>query len=146
MGKQIFISLFVLVSFVFWGCEEDSESESFLYKIPSEVQAYVDLHFPEQSVIQAFFYSEGQESSYELLLDNLTRLEFNLDKKITEIDGQTGLPDSILPAGILSYVSSHYEGQSIVGWELEEACQQIRLNNHLELEFDLDGKFIRLDD
>ncbi len=146
MRKQVFLSFFALASFAFWGCEEDSGSESFLYKIPSEIQAYVDLYFPGQSVIQALLDSEEQERRYELLLDNLTRLEFNLDKKIIEIDGRSGLPDSVLPAGILSYVSSHYAGQSIIRWELEEGYQQIQLNNQLEIEFDPDGKFIRLDD
>ncbi len=142
MRKQV-LSLFVLMSFI--GCEENSDSESFLYKIPSEVQAYVDLHFPEQSVIQAVWDSEGEESSYELLLDNLTRLEFGLDKKVIEIGGSSKLPDSVIPAGILSYVSSNYADEYITAWELEAGYQQIELNNQLELEFDLEGKFRRTD-
>lgn len=144
MRKQI-LSLFVLMSFAFVGCEEDSASESFLYKIPSEVQAYVDLHFPEQSVIRALWDSEEQESSYELLLDNLTRLEFGLDKKIIEIDSSSKLPDSVIPVNILSYVSSNYADNYIIAWELEGGYQQIQLNNQLELEFDLEGKFVKRD-
>jgi len=145
MRKQILL-LFVVMSFAFAACEEDSDSDAFLYKVPSELEAYVDLHFPEQTIIQAVWDAEGEESNYELLLDNLTRLEFGLDKKVIEIGGSSKLPDSVIPAGILSYISSNYESQHIIGWELEAGYQQIELNNQLELEFDMDGKFVRTDD
>lgn len=144
MRKQI-LFLFVAMSFAFAACEEDSDSDAFLYKVPSELEAYVDLHFPGQTVIQAVWDSEGEESSYELLLDNLTRLEFGLDKKVIEIGGSSKLPDSVIPAGILSYVSANYANQYIVGWELEAGYQQIELNNQLELEFDSEGKFVKTD-
>jgi hypothetical protein len=81
-----------------------------------------------------------------LLLDNFIKLEFSHEKEIVEIDGSIKLPDSVIPANILSYVSSNYADSYITGWELEGGYQQIQLNNHVEIEFNLEGEFIRLDD
>jgi hypothetical protein len=140
------LTLLMMVSFAFVSCEDDSDSESSLYKVPSEIQAYVDQHFPEQAIIQAILDKEDQNSKYELLLDNFIKLEFSHEKEIIEIDGSIKLPDSVIPANILSYVSSNYADSYITSWELEHGYQQIQLNNHVEIEFSLEGEFIRIDD
>lgn len=143
--KKLFLVLFIMMQFAFGGCEEDSDSESFLYNIPSEIQAYVDQHFPDQSVIQARLDLEGTESNYELLLDNFIKLEFNVEKAVVEIDSNVKLPDSVIPANILAYITSNYKDYYITCWELKSGHQQIELNNQVELDFDLEGQFLRLD-
>ncbi len=142
--KVKFLALLMMVSFGFVACEDDSDEESALYKVPTEIQAYVDQHFPQQTVIQARLEADDQ-SNYELLLDNFIKLEFNVQKSIVEIDGPVKLPDSVIPASVLSYVSTNYPDQHIVAWELDATKQQVELNNHVELEFDLQGNFIRID-
>ena len=132
-----------MMAFAFAGCEEDSDSG--LYNIPNEIEAYVDQYFPDQSVIQAMLDLEGPESNYELLLDNFIKLEFNVEKAIFEIDSNVKLPDSVIPATILDYIASNYQGHYVTCWEMETGHQQIQLNNQLELDFDLEGQFLRLD-
>ncbi|MBZ0242130.1 MAG: PepSY-like domain-containing protein, partial [Bacteroidales bacterium] len=72
-------------------------------------------------------------------------LEFNSAYQIIEIDASTQLPNSVIPQSILDYVSEHYPDNYITDWELENNHQQIELDNGLELEFGLDGVFIRID-
>jgi hypothetical protein len=56
------------------------------------------------------------------------------------------LQDSVIPTKILDYVSSTYPDNYIIGWELEDkGRQQVTLNNNLELEFDKDSKYLRID-
>jgi hypothetical protein len=72
-------------------------------------------------------------------------LGFNSSYEITDIDGTTQLPDSVIPQAILDYVAQSYPANFITDWELERNHQQIELNNGLELEFELNGAFIRID-
>jgi hypothetical protein len=60
-------------------------------------------------------------------------------------DGTTQLPDSVIPTALLDYVKEKHPENFITDWELENKHQQIRLDNGLSLEFDLDGKFLRID-
>lgn len=85
---------------------------------------------------------------YEVKLDNAIELEFNSKNQVKEIKSRSGikLPDSVIPPSILSYVKANYRQNSIVEWELKKKKQEIELENGIELEFDLNGKFLRIDD
>jgi hypothetical protein len=72
-------------------------------------------------------------------------LEFNRKREIISIDGTSQLPTSVIPEKIFQYVENNYFGNVITDWELDGKNQQIELNNGLDLEFDMNGDFLRLD-
>ncbi len=80
-----------------------------------------------------------------MYLSENVELTFNNTFQIIEIDGTTQLPDSVIPAAILDYVAQNYPNNFITNWELEDNHQQVELNDETELEFTLDGVFIRVD-
>jgi hypothetical protein len=56
------------------------------------------------------------------------------------------LPDSVIPEKIREYVKSNYPAYFITDWEKESRkVQQIELSNGLDLEFDNDGKYLKMD-
>lgn len=85
------------------------------------------------------------ELTYDILLDGNIKLEFNKKNQIIDIESREKLPDSVIPAKILDYVSANYSGNFITGWEIDGRNQQVKLNNGLELEFNMDGDFLRID-
>ncbi|GJM35696.1 MAG: hypothetical protein DHS20C18_46970 [Saprospiraceae bacterium] len=73
-------------------------------------------------------------------------MEFSKAKEIIDIDSTTELPASVIPVKIRNYVQANYPNSVITDWELENGEQHVELNNDVDLVFDLNSDFLRLDD
>jgi len=114
-------------------------------EIPPAIQQYVKKHFPNQSIVKVEMDMEGTKKEYEIKLDNRTELEFNGQYQVEKIDGKSAIPASSIPAPINEYVKMHYPNNTVTEWETEWNHQEVKLDNGIELEFDLKGAFIRID-
>ena len=124
-------------------CDEEkglSENE-----IPNEITTYVTTHFPTNNIIRVTEDKDGTRKSYDVVLSWNIKLEFNRQREITDIDSSSRLPDSVIPQAIRDYASENYPDNFITDWELEDNHQQVGLNNDVDLEFTMDGEFIRVD-
>ena len=124
-------------------CDEEkglSENE-----IPNEITTYVTTHFPTNNIIRVTEDKDGNRKSYDVVLSGNIKLEFSRQREITDIDSSSRLPDSVIPQAIRDYVSENYPDNFITDWELEDNHQQVGLNNDIDLEFTMDGEFIRVD-
>ena len=133
----------LFVSLLLAGC--DKESVMPVDEMPSEIQTYVSTHFPDNKVLQVIEDQDGFTKSYEVALDGSISLEFNRDKEIIDIDGVSALPNSVIPEKISTYVTDNYADNVIISWELDDRNQQVELDNGIELEFTMDGDFLRID-
>lgn len=115
-------------------------------EIPTEILEYKTAHFPENNIIRAIEETDFDVLTYELFLEGRFELDFNENLEIVEIEGVTKLPDSVIPQSILEFVTQNYPNNYIIEWELEQGYQKIELNNGIEIEFELNGDFIRIDD
>ena len=142
MKKQIII-LSSFIALLSSSCEKETIVTN--QDIPSEVKSYISTHFPDQTIAQVIKDKDGFNLTYDIILSDLTKLEFNRKKEIIDLESQTELPASVIPAKISQYVTENYSGQAIKGWELEEKYQQVELSNGLDLEFKMNGDFSRID-
>ncbi|HRZ41628.1 MAG TPA: PepSY-like domain-containing protein [Bacteroidales bacterium] len=115
-------------------------------EIPSAIQTYIKTHFPGQTIVKSEIDMEGTNKKYEIELNDKTELEFNSKYQIIKIDRKTALPISVIPSKIYEYVKANYPKNSITEWEKEWKHQEVKLDNGIELEFTLNGTFIRIDD
>ncbi|MBQ4915915.1 PepSY-like domain-containing protein [Maribacter sp. MMG018] len=151
MKKTIKIPVIAMASFltVFTSCNDDDDNSNDIYlsetEIPETIQSYITDHFGENMILNAEKETENNEVTYEIYLTDNTNLEFNSDLDIIDIDGTSKLPDSVIPATILDYTATNYPDNYITDWELELDHQQVELDNNVELEFDMNGDFIRID-
>jgi len=113
--------------------------------LPGEIKTYIAANFPKYTIRQAMKELDGLTKTYEIILNDLTELEFNRSGKITKIDGKTKLPASVIPTSIASYVKSNYPDSYITGWQLDDRNQEIELNNGLDLEFNMNGLLLKID-
>lgn len=146
MKKITLLLCAILVTFS--SCSDDDSNNEILLtesEIPTEITAYVTMHFPENTIDRAVKDMDSNTIEYDIYLSGNFTLEFNADYEITDIDGVTALPEFVIPQAILIYVNENYPQQFIRGWELEMDHQQVELNNNLELEFTMTGEFIRVD-
>ena len=124
-------------------CDEEkglSENE-----IPNEITTYVTTHFPTNNIIRVTEDKDGTRKSYDVVLSGNIKLEFNRQREITDIDSSSRLPDSVIPQAIRDYASENYPDNFVTDWEIEDNHQQVGLNNDIDLEFTMDGVFIRVD-
>jgi hypothetical protein len=131
--------------FLLWmtGCEEDQILAQ--VELPQQIQSFVSTHFPGKTILQAEKDKEFLDSEFHITLSDLTSLEFNRKGEIIDINGLTALPESVIPTKLANYVQSNFPDQFILGWELDGRRQDLKLNTGVELEFTLNGDFLRID-
>src|SRR5690554_3100857 len=137
---------FMIASFIFslvgLGCADEKIISN--EHLPSEVREYVQSHFPNDQIVQAVKDREGLKNEYIIILNNGVTLEFK-SNKIKEVKSTNKLNDHLIPSSILSYVNEHYPNNNILEWKMSDNKQEALLDNGLELEFDKEGNFIKID-
>ncbi|MGB4204161.1 MAG: PepSY-like domain-containing protein [Bacteroidales bacterium] len=147
MKTRKFLSItlaFLATTITLLGCEKETAINP--DKLPKEILNYISTHFPDNPIKKAVVDKEWFKKTYEIMLYGNIELEFNRNKEIVDIEAESKLPDSVIPDLILQYVIENYPDNYIIKWELEYKSQEIKLNNGLELVFDMDGNFLRIDD
>ena len=89
----------------------------------------------------------GHINDYEVVLTDGTEVEFDAkgNWKSVETSIKSSVPSSLLPKSIISYVGKNHKGQKIVGAEKKGSKYEIELSNGLDLEFSLNGDFVKYD-
>lgn len=114
-------------------------------EVPIEITSYVSTHFPNNRMLQTTKEIDGTTKTYNVILNDNISLEFNRKKRIISIEANSQLPEGVIPEKLNRYVSSNYPNNYIIEWEIESKQQQISLDNNLDLEFSLNGDFLRID-
>lgn len=137
--------MFLLIfSFFFASCTNDvalTEQE-----VDSKITEFVQKNFPGHTIIQAIKDRDFLHKSYDVWLSDNVKLEFNRKYEIIDMESETRLPDSAIPAKILEYVTARYPQLFITDWSKDDNRQEIELNNDLTLIFNKSGEFLRIDD
>lgn len=74
-------------------------------------------------------------------------MKFGKDGKMTEMDINSGeaIPTHALPDLIEVYLKANYADVDVVGYEIDHDDQEVELANGIDLEFDMDGRFMEAD-
>ncbi len=112
-------------------------------QLPQTAQQFIKAHFSQLkvSVIMA------DNDSFDVLFENGYKVDFDKKGNWEEVDCLNDtVPVSIVPPAIQNHVRSHYTNNYIVEIAKDNRKYDVQLNNGLDLEFDKDGKFLRIDD
>ena len=112
---------------------------------PKEIIEYVSSHFPSLEILQIIKDFDGLSFTYEVIIEENYYIEFSKKFKVLEVSGIKKLPDSVIPAKILNYVTENYPDNYIKSWELDDKNQQVELDNDVELIFNKRGDFLKID-
>ncbi|TXK48133.1 hypothetical protein FVR03_08135 [Pontibacter qinzhouensis] len=150
MNKQIkhFFSFLPLLATlaIFSGCDKDSDTVVPESELPAQALSFIATHFAGQTIAQVVEEKERADVSYDVKLTDSTKLEFTSAGTCTSIESAAKLPDSVVPAEIRDYVTTNYSPYEVRAWELEKNDQEVKLTNGVELKFDLNNNFLRVDD
>lgn len=116
-------------------------------EFPAAAQTFLSQNFPKQTATYAVEDKGMLSTDYEIMLSNGMEIEFDGKGNWEEIDGnKTALPESVLPKAIADYVSKNYKVQGVEKIEKEKWGYKVEFLNDVELKFDSNGKFLRVDD
>ena len=131
-----------LAAFMLVSC--DKEEAILTDELPANVLGFVEAHYDGKTILHVVKELDNLKTYYHVYLDNGTKLDFNRHGGIMKIEGLEKIPDTIIPQLILDYVQANYASEFIRGWEVEDATQDVKLSNDIDLEFDENGNFLRI--
>lgn len=115
-------------------------------ELPAKAQMVLTTHFSGQKVTLATLESEIIDKSYNVVLQNGTKLEFDRKGNLTEVDCKQGtVPAKLIPQPIKSYVQANYSGQNIKKMEIDKNEHEVELSNGLDITFNKRFKVIDID-
>lgn len=116
--------------------------------LPENARTFLTTHFPgvESRMIKQNAIADDDGSIYDVYLNNGFEIDFDSNGNWTDVDGNTqAVPTAIVPEAITTHVTANYAGQTINTIEIERTGYDIELSNGLDLVFDSQGQFIRID-
>ena len=114
--------------------------------LPVKAQTLLNNHFKGQKVMLATIESGVINRSYDVVLQNGTKLEFDKRGNLTEIDCKQGIvPALLIPQAIKNYLKDNYAGQSVKKIEMNKNEYEVELTNGLDLTFNKHFQVIDID-
>ena len=114
--------------------------------LPAKAQTLLSQHFNGQKVMLATIESGVVSRSYDVVLQNGTKLEFDKKGNLTEVDcKQATVPDQLIPQAIRNYLMDNYAGQSVKKIEMNKNEYEVELANGLDLTFNKHFQLIDID-
>ena len=114
--------------------------------LPAKAQTLLNNHFNGQKVMLATIESGVVSRSYDVVLQNGTKLEFDKKGNLTEINCKQGIvPALLIPQAIKNYLKDNYAGQSLKKIEMNKNEYEVELTNGLDLTFNKHFQLIDID-
>lgn len=116
--------------------------------LPENARNFVTTHFPDAAYtsVRQNSIADDDGSIYDVYLSNGFEIDFDANGNWTDVDGNTqAVPAAIIPETILAYVTTNYAGQTINTIEIETTGYDIELSSGVDLVFNPQGEFIRID-
>lgn len=124
----------------------DNDKPISVNALPAKAQALIRNHFSNQKVALATIESGVISKSYDVVLRNGTKLEFDKKGNLTEIDCKRGaVPAQLIPKAIKIYLQNNYPDQVVKKMEIKKNEYEVELENGLELTFNKHFKLIDVD-
>ena len=115
-------------------------------ELPAKAQTLLSKHFKGQKVMLATIESGVVSRSYDVVLRNGTKLEFDKKGNLTEIDCKQGIvPSQLIPQPIKNYLNENYRGEAVRKIELNKKEYEVELANGIDLTFNKHFQLIDID-
>lgn len=117
-------------------------------QLPETAQSFIKNHFKNDTVSYVIKEEEYLViDEYKVILSNGTKIEFNAKGNWKEVSYKSqGLNTSFISKNILNHINKAFPNTFIVKIEKKNWKYEVELSNGLELEFDLEGNFKKIDD
>ncbi|TGN27239.1 PepSY-like domain-containing protein [Empedobacter tilapiae] len=118
--------------------------------LPVNAQNFVSKNFGNMEFVNAIKEVDRNITTYNIQLKDGTKIEFTDNGDWTEVKNGLGkaIPIKFFPDGIQKYLQSKYPKIDAKSIEMDSKDKEIKvelLQNKVDLKFDLNGNFIKID-
>ena len=148
MKRSIRMMLVALSSIVLCSATAcaDNDKPIDVSNLPAKAQTTLTTHFNKQKVVLATIEAGIVNKSYDVVLQNGTKLEFDKKGNLKEIDCKQGtVPAKLVPQAISSYINSTYPGESISKIEFQKKEYEVELSNGIDITFNKKFQVVEID-
>ena len=112
-----------------------------------QAQSFIKKFFNVDDVSHIQRERDGMQMDYNVYLKGGIEIDFDHQGNLESIDCQrSSIPNGVLPELIANHILLNYPDYFAVEYVIDYRHLKVELNNGLELIFDLEGHFIRIDD
>lgn len=143
MKYFVLMALFFLSSVACDGREKNIKFK----ELPVAAQTFLKDHFDSQRISLIRKDSEGLRTTYDVILADGTKLDFDSKGEWTEVDSKpAAVPATVVPQPIADYVKKNYPNAAIVQIERDGRGYEVDLSIRIEVRFDSKFNVKRIDD
>lgn len=148
MKKQILMSAVVVAAMTFTACNDDEKKAIQFSELPQAAQTFVQTHFADKQVSTVFHDNEVADNEYEVIFTDGANIDFTGSGEWDDVEDRdaNGVPQAIIPQGVIDYVAANHAGQYVVQIGKDRNNYEVELNNTVEMVFNKNGEFLRYDD
>ena len=134
----------IMVSFALVSFAQDQPIK--YNQLPKTGQQFINKHFGAKQVGSVMLDDDYFSKEYKVYLANGTKVEFDGNGSWKEVDGNRNtIPTGFVSTKVLNYVKKSFPNTTITKIERDRNEIEIKLNNGLELKFDKNGNFKKID-
>ncbi len=116
-------------------------------QLPAKAQQTLSANFPKQKIALAKMEKEVFSQSYDVILTDGTKVEFDSQGEGTSVESyRQSVPSQFIPSQIKSEVKRLYGDMSIYEIERDKKGYEVKLQNGLELKFNKKMQLTDIDD
>lgn len=116
-------------------------------ELPAAAQQFIQAHFAGVEVSYAEVDEELFDKDYKVVFVNGSKVEFAKDGAWKDVDCKYAeVPAAIVPQQIRDYVAQRFAGRKIVAIDRDRRDYEVKLDNGLDLKFDLKFRLVEVDD
>ena len=144
MKNFIAVGIFALV-LLMTAC---SDKPVAVEQLPEPVKAFIQQHFPGQTITYAEKDVELTGSKYDVVLADGTRVDFDTDNVWDKIECTMAspVPTALIPAPIVTHIQTNFPDAMILKIDKDYDGYEVELANGLELKFNKQGVLTEMED
>ena len=142
------ILLPVILLLVFSGAAQGQKVQKInLEDLPEKAQAFIQKNFTKEKVRSILKETEDLlDIEYKVTFPDKLKIKFDKKGEWKEVDGQRQpIPTRFIPEKILAYIQKRFPNNEVVKIEKDRKSFEVEISSGLELEFDTNGNFIKID-
>ncbi|MBQ3632832.1 MAG: PepSY-like domain-containing protein [Paludibacteraceae bacterium] len=143
--KKYLFSVLIALSLGLTACAHDQIIT--VEQLPQPAQTLISTHFADDPISYVMQDREGFSLEYEVRLASGTKVDFDSKGELKKVDCDLRpVPEALIPESVRAYVQKMFPNAFITEWGKDDRRWKAELNNGLDLEFNNQYQFVRVDD
>lgn len=114
--------------------------------LPDTAKSFIAEHFADKEFKHAKVKKFDEKVPFQARFKDGSRIDFDANGNWVEIEVKHSVvPEVVIPEQILSYMKEIFAGQNVIKIQKKHWGYEVELGNDMELYFDTEGRFIKLE-